>query len=59
MTFLVRGGGCQEDIQAAAVRKIFRRRMSPQFMTLNIGDVLGDLRRLGNVLSNVSCIKDE
>ena len=33
--------------------------MSPQFMTLNIGDVSGDLRRFGNVLSSVSCIKDE
>ena len=41
------------------VRKVFKRWMSPQFMTLNIGDVSGDLRRLGNVLSNVSCIKDE
>ena len=59
MTFLVRGGGCQEDIQAAAVRKIFRRRMSPQFMTLNIWDASGALRRFGNILSSVSCIKDE
>ena len=33
--------------------------MSPQFMTLNIGDASGNLRRLGNVFSNVSCIKDE
>ena len=45
--------------QLAVVRKVFRRWTSPQFMTLNIWDVSGDLRRLGNVLSNVSCIKDE
>ena len=43
----------------AAVRKIFRRWMSLQFMTLNIGDASGDLRRLGNVLSNVSYIKNK
>ena len=45
--------------EMAAVRRVFRRRMSPQFMTVNIGDASGDLRRFGNVLSSVSCIKDE
>ena len=43
----------------AAVRRIFRRHPPLQFMTLNIGDVSGDLRKLENVLSNVSCIKCE
>ena len=45
--------------QVAAVKRVFRRRMSPQFMTLNIRDASGTLRRFGNVLSSVSCIKDE
>ena len=36
--------------QLAAVRKVFRRRMSPQFMTLNIGDASSTLRRFGNIL---------
>ena len=45
--------------EMAVIRRVFRRRMSPQFMTVNIGDASGDLRRFGNVLSSVSCIKDE
>ena len=45
--------------EMAVVRRVFKRRMSPQFMTLNIRDVSSDLRRFGNVLSSVSCIKDD
>ena len=45
--------------EVAAVRKVFRRRLSPQFMILGIGDASGDLRRFGNILSSVSCIKDK
>ena len=45
--------------EVATIRKVFKRRMSPQFMTLGIRDASSNLRRLGNVLSSVSCIKDE
>ena len=50
MAFLVRGGGGQEDIQAVDVASIY---------DFKYRDASGDLRRLGNVLSSVSCIKDE
>ena len=50
MTFLVRGDGFQECIQAVDVASIY---------DFKYRDASGDLRRLGNVLSSVSCIKDE
>ena len=45
--------------EVTAVRRVFRRRMSPHFMILSTGDASGNMRRFGNVLSSVSCIKDE
>ena len=45
--------------EVAAVRKVFRRRLSPQFMILGTGGASGNLKRFENVLSSVSCIKDE
>ena len=50
MTFLVRGDSCQESIQVVDVASIY---------DFKYWDVSGDLRRLGNVSSNVSCIKDK
>ena len=45
--------------EVAAVRKVFRRRLSPQFMILGTGGASDNLRRFENVLSSVSYIKDE
>ena len=45
--------------KVTAVKRAFRRRLSPQFMILSMCDMPGDLRRFVNVPSSTSCIEDE
>ena len=45
--------------KVTAVRRVFRRRLSPQFMILSMCDTPGDLRRFVNVPSSTSCIEDK